>query len=214
MIGFNRISAKGLASPELCVCTHLLVKKGPEHGQRDEKKQHPQHHLDLPDQTLLLRCRRTDVELNCPKNKSLVMTRAAVTGYSSSAQSNQCFLSASCFDLRQRFLMANCRNQEAKSEKKTKKTPPSCEPGGTPPTPMHLQTRSMTLPCGGFFLYMLLPAMKTTAEVDERLEAEAGPDWSKTLKTTAAQRLRARLHRAAFTGTRPVDVAHVNAPRR
>lgn len=79
---------------------------------------------------------------------------------------------------------------------------------------MHLQTRSMTFPCGGFFLYMLLPAMKTTVEVDERLEAEAGPDRSKKLKTTAAQRLRARLRRAAFTGTRLVDVAHVNVPRR
>ena len=53
---------KRISLPPLHVCVYLLVKKGPEHWQRDVQQQHPQHHLDLLDQTLLLGCRSTDAE--------------------------------------------------------------------------------------------------------------------------------------------------------
>lgn len=59
---------------------------------------------------------------NAQQNKRFLLRPAALTEYFSSAQSNQCFLSASYFDLCQRFLMANCENQQAKSEKTKKNT--------------------------------------------------------------------------------------------
>lgn len=62
----RRIKAPSKLGFKRAVWTYLLVEQGPEHWQRDVEEQHPQHHLDLLDQTFLLvqRERRLAATLN------------------------------------------------------------------------------------------------------------------------------------------------------